>query len=188
MPLYLLRATEASSDLVVCNLLCLRSSLGVACPRDGKPLLQEVPPFLSALLRQLHNCLEMAWALNIVFTYVLPWSRPTMFVEGNFLVGNQTRNVVPIFPSSSSRKWRRAPHEVVVLIVHIQGPLPPCRSLTRFPLGPVFFFSSMFMVGSLGLFLVVLLRFPMECQNSTPPQILSRLRFQITLLSSRICR
>ena len=99
--------------------------------------LREVLPFLPALLHQLQNRLEIAWAMNVVFMHVLPWSRPTVFVEGNFLVANQARNVLPLFSSSSSsRRWRGALHEEVILIVQIQGPNPPCQSLGRFSLGP----------------------------------------------------
>ena len=79
---------EAPSDLVVYNLPHLRSPLGVASLGDGKPFLQEVPPFLPTLLCQLHNCLEIAWAMNAMFTHVLPWNRPAVFVEGNFLMAN----------------------------------------------------------------------------------------------------
>ena len=128
--------TEAPLDLVVCNLLHLRTPLGVARLGDGKPFLQEVLPFLLALLCQLHSCLEVAGAVNVVITHVLLWSRPSVFVEGNFLVVNQAGNVVPILSSSNHQTWRGAPHEAVILIVRIQGPHPPHRSLTHFSLGP----------------------------------------------------
>ena len=107
--------TEAPSGLVICNLPRSRSPLRVASP--GKPFLREVPPFLPALLRQLQNRLEIAWAINVVFTHVLPWSRPAVFVEGNFLMANQAHNVLPLFSSSSSQRWRGAPHQAVVLIM-----------------------------------------------------------------------
>ena len=51
-------------------------------------------------------------------------------------MANQERNVLPLFPSSSNRRWRGAPHQAVVLIVQIQRPNPPWRSLARFSLGP----------------------------------------------------
>ena len=108
--------TEAPSDLVICNLPRLRSPLRVTS--RGKPFLREVPPFLPALLRQLQNRLDIAWAINVVFTHVLPWSRPTVFVEGNFLMTNQACNVLPLFSSNTSRRWRGAPHQAIVLIVH----------------------------------------------------------------------
>ena len=125
--------TEAPSGLVICNLPRSRSPLRVASP--GKPFLREVPPFLPALLRQLQNRLDIAWAINVVFTHVLPWSRPAVFVEGNFLMANQARNVLPLFSSSTSRRWRGAPHQAIVLIVHKQRPNPPWRSLAPFSLG-----------------------------------------------------
>ena len=123
---------EAPSGLVICNLPRSRSPLRVASP--GKPFLQEVPPFLPALLCQLQNRLEIAWAINVVFTHVLPWSRPAVFVEGNFLMANQARNVLPLFSSSTSRRWRGAPHQAIILIVHKQRPNPPWRSLAPFSL------------------------------------------------------
>ena len=126
--------TEAPSGLVIYNLPRSRSPLRVASL--GKPFLREVPPFLLALLRQLQNRLEIAWAMNVVFVHVLPWSRPAVFVEGNFLMANQARNVLPLFSSSSSRRWRGAPHQAVVLIVQIQRLNPHWRSLTRYSLGP----------------------------------------------------
>ena len=125
--------TEAPSGLVICNLPRSRSPLRVASP--GKPLLREVPPFLPALLHQLQNHLEIAWAINVVFTHVLPWSRLAVFVEGNFLMANQARNILPFFSSSASRRWRGAPHQAIILIVHKQRPNPPSRSLTPFSLG-----------------------------------------------------
>ena len=74
--------------------------------------------------------------MNIVFTHVLLWSCPAVFVEGNFLMANQARNVLPLFSSSSNQRWRGAPHQAVILIVQIQRPNPPCRSLAHFSLGP----------------------------------------------------
>ena len=74
--------------------------------------------------------------MNVVFTHVLPWSRPAVFVEENFLMANQARNVLPLFPNSSSRRWRGAPHQAVVLIVQIQRPNPPWWSLAHCSLGP----------------------------------------------------
>ena len=71
-----------------------------------------------------------------MFTHVLPWSRSAIFVEGNFLMANQVRNVLPLFFSSSCRRWRGAPHQAVVLIMQIQRPNPPWRSLACFSLGP----------------------------------------------------
>ena len=67
---------------------------------------------------------------------MLPWSRPAVFVEGNFLMANQVRNVLPLFSSSSSRRWRGAPHQAVILIMQIQQPNPPWWSLARCSLGP----------------------------------------------------
>ena len=125
--------TEAPSGLVICNLPRSRSPLRVASPR--KPFLWEVPPFLPALLRQLQNRLEIAWAINVVFTHVLLWSRPPVFVEGNFLMANQARNVLSLLSSSTSRRWRGAPHQAIVLIVYKQWPNPPWRSLAPFSLG-----------------------------------------------------
>ena len=160
--------TEAPFSLVICNLPRSRSPLQVAS--SGKPFLWEVPPFLLALRRQLQNHLEIAWAVNVVFTHVLPWSRPAIFVEGNFLMANQAPNILPLFSSTSSRRWRGAPHQAVVLIVQIQWPNPPCRSLARFSLGPVFFFSSIFTVGSLHLFLVCFATVSCRVSKLAPPR------------------
>ena len=57
--------------------------------------------------------------MNVVFMPVLPWSRPTLFVEGNFLVANQVHKVVPLFSSSNTQRWRGALHEAVIPIVQI---------------------------------------------------------------------
>ena len=108
---------EAPFDLVVCNLPRSRSPLRVAS--TGKLFLREVPRFLQALLRQLHNRLEIAWAVNVIFTYVLLWSCLAVFVEGNFLMANQACNVLPLSSNSSSQRWRGAPSEAVILIVQI---------------------------------------------------------------------
>ena len=79
---------EALLDLVVYNLPCFRSPLGVTSPKYGKPFFWEAPPFLPALLHQLHNCLEVAWAMDVVFMHVLLGSRLAVFVEENFLVAD----------------------------------------------------------------------------------------------------
>ena len=139
-----------------------------------KPFLQEVPPFLLALLRQLQNRLEIAWAVNVVFTHVLPWSRPTVFVEGNFLMANQARTggvtYSPFFLAvaaedggehctrrsfSSCRYSGRT---------HLGGPSP------AIPLGPVFFFSSIFTVGSLHLFLLCFAAVSCRVSQLAPPR------------------
>ena len=169
--------TEAPSGLVICNLPRSRSPLRVASP--GKPFLREVPPFLPALLRQLQNRLEIAWAMNVVFTHVLPWSRPAVFVEGNFLMANQARNVLPLFSSSSNRRWRGAPHQAVVLIVQIQRPNPPWRSLARFSLGPrLLLLLDLYGRFSSPLPALFCCSFLPRVTTGPPPQILSRLRFQ----------
>ena len=64
--------TEAPSDLIVCNFPRLRSLIGVFSLRDGKPFILEVPALLPALLCQLHNCLEVAGVVNVVFMHLLP--------------------------------------------------------------------------------------------------------------------
>ena len=51
-------------------------------------------------------------------------------------MANQARNVLPLFSSSNNQRWRGAPHQSVVLIVQIQRPNPPWRSLAHFSLGP----------------------------------------------------
>ena len=55
------------------------------------------PALLVALFHQLQNYLDIARVVNIVFMHALPGSRPAIFVEGNILVGNQARNIVPFF-------------------------------------------------------------------------------------------
>ena len=159
--------TEAPSDLVVCNLPRLRSPLRVASP--GKPFLREVPPFLPALLRQLQNRLDIAWAINVVFTHVLPWSRPAVFVEGNFLMANQARNVLPFFQYHQPKmEGSTAPGDhshcaQIAAETHPGSPSPP------FPLGPVFFFSSILTIGSLRLFLVCFAAVSFHTSELAPP-------------------
>ena len=159
--------TDALSGLVICNLPHLRSPLRVASP--GKPFLWEVPPFLPALLRQLQNRLEIAWAMNVVFTHVLPWSRPAVFVEGNFLMANQAHNVLPFFPTATTEdggehRTRRSFSSCRYSSqTHLGGPSP------TFPLGPVFFFSSIFMVGSLCLFLLCFVAVSCRMSQLAPP-------------------
>ena len=50
-------------------------------------------------------------------------------------MANQAHNVLPLFSSSTSRRWRGAPHQAIILIVHKQWPNPPWRSLASFSLG-----------------------------------------------------
>ena len=50
-------------------------------------------------------------------------------------MANQARNVLPLFSSSTNRRWRGAPHQTIVLIAHKQRPNPPWWSLTPFSLG-----------------------------------------------------
>ena len=53
--------------------------------------------------------------MNVVFTHVLLWSRPAVFVEGNFLMANQARNILPLFSATTTEDG--APHEAVILIM-----------------------------------------------------------------------
>ena len=108
--------------------------------------------------------------MNVVFTHVLPWSRPTVFVEGNFLMANQARNVLPLFSSSSNRRWRGAPYQAVILIVQIQLLNPPWRSLTCFSLGPRLLLLFDLTVGSLRLFLLCFAAVSYRVSKRHPPR------------------
>ena len=68
--------------------------------------------------------------------HVLPGSHPAVFVEGNFLVANEAHNIFLLFFGSTSQRWGKALHEVVVLIVRIQRPHPSCWSIAYFSLEP----------------------------------------------------
>ena len=96
---------------------------------DRKPFLWEVLPFLLAVLSQLLNFLEVAGAVNVVFTHMLPWSRPTIFVEGNFLVANQERNIVPLFLVAATKDGEGTARDGRSHFAHAGAsptPLVPC--------------------------------------------------------------
>ena len=129
--------TEAPLDLVVYNLPRLRSpleslALGTGSLSSGK----SHPSFQHCFT----NCTSISRLLRLkmlCFTHLLLESRPTIFVEGSFLVSNHAYNGFPFFSSSSSSSQRLggALHEVAILVVLIQGPYPPYQSIACFSLG-----------------------------------------------------
>ena len=84
-------------------------------------------------------------------------------------MANQARNILPLFSSSSSRRWREHRTRRSFSSCRYSGQTHPGGPSPAFPLGPVFFFSSIFTVGSLCLFLVCFAAVSCRMSELHPP-------------------